>query len=216
MRYGLRMAAGCAAVVAALIVAGCGNPETASNVTPSAVTSTVTSTATATAAPTTVTVTDTATATPTSAARTPGGPCAITDLGVTLGAPEGAAGSSYSALTFTNTSFTSCTVSGFPTVAYVTGADSTQVGAVAAQDGAKGAAVTLKPGQSAAAQLQQVTVQNFPEDVCKLTDVTGLKVSLPGADGAVFVPQADRQGCAATELPGGQFQMSVQALAAAK
>lgn len=211
MRFNSRVVLAAGAVAGLAVLAACGDPNVANTATPAAVTTTVTATATETAAPTTVTVT--ATPASTSASTGAGGQCVIADLNVTLGQAGGAAGSTYSPLTFTNTGFEPCTIAGFPTVAYVAGADLQQVGGAAAPDGEKGAAVTLKPGQSASAQLQQVTVQNFPEEVCKLTDVAGLKVSLPGSDEAAFVPQADRQGCAAKELPDGQFQMSVQSIA---
>src|SRR5690606_39509206 len=85
-------------------------------------------------------------------------------------------------LTFSTTVFEPCTLEGFPEVAYVAGDDNHQVGAAAAENADAGPAVTLKPGEPAVANLQEVTVQNFPEDVCDPTPVTGLRVSLPGGE----------------------------------
>lgn len=212
MKLGLRVATAGAAVLFVVGAAACGNPESATNVSSSAAPSTVT--VTADAEPTTVTVTAQPTETSQPSAE-PGGSCTLADLSIALGEPSGAAGSAYFALTFTNTSFAPCSLEGFPTVAYVTGDDSHQVGAAAAEDGDKGAAVSLKPGDHASAQLQEVNVLNFPEDVCTPTAVTGLRVTLPGGNtgsDSAFVPQNDTTGCAAETLPGGQFQMSVQAI----
>jgi len=215
MRLGLRIATATAAVAFVAGIAACGNPNSAADLTPTADTATVTVTSTVDQ-PTTVTVTAPDQAATQTTGQTAGdGHCTLATLNVSLGEPEGAAGSSYYPLTFTNTGFQPCTLEGFPEVAYVAGDDSRPVGAPATQNGDAGAAVTLKPGERAVANLQEVTVQNFPADVCDPTPVTGLRVSLPGSDDAAFVPQQDRTGCAAKELPGGQFQMSVQAIATA-
>lgn len=210
MRLGLRIATAAAAVAWVAGIAACGNPNTTADLTPAADTSTVTVTSTVDHA-TTVTVTAQPTAT-TTAESAADGHCTLATLDISLGEPAGAAGSSYYPLIFTNTGFQPCSLEGFPQVAYVAGDDSHQVGDAAAQDGEAGPAVTVKPGEHAVANLQEVTVQNFPEDVCDPTAVTGLKVSLPGSEDAAFVPEQDRTGCAAKNLPGGQFQMSVQAI----
>lgn len=215
MRLGLRFATAAAAVACVAGIAACGNPNTTDDLSPAADTATVTVTSTA-EVPTTVTVTaEPATSTTaTTSGASDDGHCTLATLNVALGEPEGAAGSAYFPLTFTNTGFEPCTLEGFPEVAYVAGDDNHQVGAAAAENGDAGPAVTLKPGEQAVANLQEVTVQNFPEDVCDPTPVTGLRVSLPGGEDAAFIPQQDRTGCASEELPGGQFQMSVQSIAA--
>lgn len=215
MRLGLRIATAAAAVACVAGMAACGNPNSSADLSPAADTATVTVTSTVDQ-PTTVTVTAQPTGTTTGTTTGEGaddGHCTLATLDIALGEPEGAAGSSYYPLIFTNTGFQPCTLQGFPGVAYVAGEDSHQVGAAATQNGDAGSAVTLNPGEHATANLQEVTVQNFPDDVCDPTAVTGLRVSLPGSeDDAAFVPQQDRTGCAAEELPGGQFQMSVQAI----
>lgn len=163
-------------------------------------------------------VTTTVTASPTSDTATTepdGDHCTVADLDFALGDPEGAAGSTYYTLTMTNSGMRTCTLQGFPVVQYVAGDDGHQVGAAAADNGENGKLVTLKPGDRATATIQQVVVQNFPEDVCDPTEVRGIRIYAPGDDKAAFIPQEDRQGCAVEELPGGQFQMSVTAVAAA-
>lgn len=215
MNRGLRIATAGAAVLFIVGVSACGNPDTVGSTSSTLAASTVTVTDTATAQPDTVTMTAQPTESTTALATDAGGKCTLADLSISLGEPSGAAGSVYYALTFTNTSFTTCTLEGFPQVAYVAGDDSKQVGGAAAENGDAGTTVTLKPGEHAAAALQEVDVLNFPEDVCTPTAVTGLRVTLPGgaADSdSAFVPQDNTTGCAAETLPGGQFQMSVQAI----
>ncbi|MEO7124691.1 MAG: DUF4232 domain-containing protein [Nakamurella sp.] len=210
MKLGLRIATAGAAALCLVGMAACGNAASATDTTPATNTSTVTVTSTV-QQPTTVTVT----ATPTeSKAPTvaPGGHCTLADLNISLGEANGAAGSTYFPLTFTNTSFQPCSLTGFPKVSYVAGDDNHQVGGEAAQNGTAGPAVMLTPGKSASADLQEVVVMNFPDNVCTPTAVKGLRVSLPGDTAAAFVPQQNQTGCAAKTLPGGQFQMSVQAI----
>lgn len=153
------------------------------------------------------------TATETSGANA-GQPCVTANLKASLGEPEGAAGSSYYTLTFTNVGTVSCTLQGFPGVSYVTGESGTQVGASAAWDGTKGSAVTVLPGGTATAQLQEVDVYNFPPSVCDPTGIRGLRIYPPGEKSALYVPQQGGVGCKADPLPGGQFQMSVKTITA--
>ena len=56
--------------------------------------------------------------------------CHTSDLDVSVGDPDGAAGSVYRQLTFTNSSDSDCTISGYPGVSLVADGD-TQVGAAA-------------------------------------------------------------------------------------
>lgn len=140
--------------------------------------------------------------------------CATADLDIGLQMDGGAAGSVIYDLTFTNTSDTTCTLHGFPEVSYVRGNAGVQVGAPAAKDGKIGKTVTLAPGDTARAMLQQVDVYNFDADTCHPVKVRGLRVYPPGQDKAAFVPQQGATGCDTDQLPGGQFQMSVQTITA--
>lgn len=159
-------------------------------------------------------MTDSASSSAAGGAGTSGSVCRTADLSITLGKPGAAAGSTYYPLVFTNTGSTACTLHGFPGVSYVAGDDGHQVGAPAAWVGDKGRAVTVEPGKTATAQLQEPNVHNFPDDVCDPTPVRGLRVYAPGDTRAAFVPQDGAVGCAAKSLPDGQFQLAVKAITA--
>jgi hypothetical protein len=74
--------------------------------------------------------------------------CNSATLSVTLGPSEGAAGTVYAPLRFSNRAGRSCVIQGFPGVSYVTGDRGDQVGQAAQRDGAPGRPVTLSPGTS--------------------------------------------------------------------
>ncbi len=83
----------------------------------------------------TVTVTATAPApgSPSAVTPSPSGPqpCAATDLKLTVGAANGAAGTIFYPLDFTNTSGSACTMFGYPGVAFVSSPGGSQIGAPA-------------------------------------------------------------------------------------
>jgi hypothetical protein len=137
--------------------------------------------------------------------------CRSSDLTVSLGATEGAAGSVYRVLVFTNRGSRSCELLGFPGVSYVAGDDGHQVGPAAARDGDRGESVSIAPGRTASAQLRQVNVANFDAAVCQPTPVRGLRVYPPGETAAIFVPLGGT-GCAGTPS---DPQLTVQAVTAA-
>jgi hypothetical protein len=162
-----------------------------------------------TAAPTTTASVTTATTAPTSTTQAststssvPAGPpaCTTNQLAVTLGAGDGAAGSSYYALVFRNTGAATCILNGYPGVSYVTGSAGAQVGSPAARVPAPGATaqpVRVAPGDSAHATLREVNVGNYPAATCGPTPVLGLRVYPPNQTAAGFVPQATT-GCTQT------------------
>lgn len=156
----------------------------------------------ATPATTTAAATASHTATrPTGGAATPR--CTSAELTVTVGPGEGAAGSVYRPLLFTNAGNRTCELTGFPGVSYVAGDDGHQVGPAAAESGPRGGAVAMAPGKASAAQLQLVQVANFDPAVCRPTPVRGLRVYPPGETASVFVPM-DGTGCAGNP-PGPQL-----------
>jgi len=132
------------------------------------------------------------------------GLCKAGDVKLSLGQGDAGAGSLYRPLLITNTKPVPCTIQGFPGVSYVAGADGHQVGPAAFREGAKGNAVKLNQGQSAAADLQFVNVQNFDPAVCKPTEVTGLRVYLPQETASNFLPSPGT-GCAGDKIPGNQL-----------
>ncbi|GAA1953230.1 DUF4232 domain-containing protein [Amycolatopsis minnesotensis] len=139
-----------------------------------------------------------------SATKPDDGLCTAKDLKLALGRGDGAAGTVYRPLLFTNISDHACTVQGFPGVSYVTGADGRQVGAAAFRDGSKGPAVKLGKGQSAAAEIGFVNVGNYDAAACKPEPVRGLRVFPPQERDSLFV-EAPGTGCAGDQIPGNQL-----------
>jgi len=81
-------------------------------------------------------------------------PCPTTALKLTVGAANGAAGTIFYPLDFTNTSGSACTLYGYPGVAFVTSPGGSQIGAPAGRrTGAAPAVVTVAPGATATATL---------------------------------------------------------------
>jgi hypothetical protein len=138
--------------LAVAAVAGCSNSSGGSNntaSTPPVVTPTSTSSATASA-----TASPSPTPTPSFSSTVQASHrCATGQLRLSLGQSQGAAGSTFTPIVFTNASKHACTLYGYPGVSFL---DSTgaQVGVDATHDGGEEATVTLAPGQAANAQLQ--------------------------------------------------------------
>jgi hypothetical protein len=156
------------------------------------------------------TSTPASTTAPTTAAPGPpttvAGSCATTALRVSLGSGQGAAGSTYVNLLFTNTGSTTCTMAGFPGVSYVTGPGGTQIGQAAQRSGSSGTPVNLAPGAVASATLRQVNVQNYPAADCTPTPAAGLLVYPPGQITAAYVAfSAPGTGCATGTGAAGQL-----------
>jgi hypothetical protein len=138
--------------------------------------------------------------------------CRTSNLKLSLGKREGAAGSTYVQLVFTNTGRSACSLHGFPGVSYVTGDEGRQVGAAANWSGHKGSPVVVGPGEMATADLQETDIENFPAKACHPTKVRGLRVYPPGEKHALYVPQKGARGCAKKTLPDKQFQLSVHSI----
>ena len=114
--------------------------------------------------------------------------CATKDLTLSIGAGNGAAGSIYEPLRFTNNAASACTLDGYPGVSFVTEGSGDQVGAPASRNPQHPAkTVTLAPGASAEAVLQVVDHGNYGPDQCKATGVSGLRVYPPGNKDAAYV-----------------------------
>ena len=147
------IAAAALATVAAL-AAACGGS------TPSA---TPTKTVTVTASPQAPASSSPATATGTPAAPGGAAPCPTRSLGLKPGLSQGAAGSVYQVLDFTNISNVPCTLYGYPGVSLAGGHPVTQVGLGAAEDPTTPRKlVTLAPGQVANALLRIVRRAELP------------------------------------------------------
>jgi hypothetical protein len=140
--------------------------------------------------------------------KSPGGSgdrCKASEMTLSLGRGNQTAGTSYKSLVFTNKSTHTCSLGGFPGVSYVAGANGHQVGAPAVEEGARGAGVTMAPGQSASADIGFVQVHNYDPSACKPTAVRGLRVYPPGDTASMFVA-TDGTGCAG-KIPGAQLKV---------
>ncbi|GLY64045.1 DUF4232 domain-containing protein [Amycolatopsis taiwanensis] len=132
--------------------------------------------------------------------------CKSADLRLSLGRGEGAAGTAYRPLVFTNVSDHQCVIQGFPGVSYVGGDDGHQVGAAAERQGTKGAPITLHKGESAFATVGFVTIENFDPAACQPQPVRGLRVYPPQETASMYL-DLPTTGCASDKIPGHQLSV---------
>ncbi len=138
--------------------------------------------------------------------------CRSGNLRLSIGAGNGAgAGSTYPSIQFTNSGSTACVISGFPGVSYVSGSDGHQVGAPAARSGSAGSAVTLQPGSTASAIVQEANAADFDATDCQPVQVRGLRVYVPGDTAAMYLPFGQPRTACSDVKTG---QMSVQTVKA--
>jgi len=176
---GLALAAGCSASSTSSAPASSPPSTSAPASTPAATSAPATTTA-----PAAGSSTPSGTANP--AAAGPG--CASQDLRAGTGTGEGAAGSVYQVITFTNTGTTPCTLQGYPGVSLAGGSPLAQVGAAAdRQSGEKAAVVTLQPQGVASATLRIVEAQNFPASKCDATPTTSIKIYPPNQTAPIYL-----------------------------
>lgn len=126
--------------------------------------------------------------------------CATQDLRVALGAVEGAAGSAYVPIEFTNISGAACTLYGYPGVSLLAGTPLAQVGAAASRStAAPSSLVTLAPGQTGNALLRVVDALNYPTATCSPTPTTQLRVYPPNQTASVDLAFKST-GCSSTSV----------------
>jgi hypothetical protein len=107
--------------------------------------------------------------------------CPTTALRVSVGSANGAAGSIYYPLDFTNVSGAACSMYGYPGVSFVAGVDGGELGGAAVRNATFGPSlVTLSPGAVAHASVQVVVAQNYPTSRCKPVTAHWLRVYPPG------------------------------------
>jgi hypothetical protein len=180
------------ALLLAGFVAGCGSGTPAAA---PATTVTVTSSAAASTAAGT-----SAAATPSTGTTTTGGSapaaCPTRSLAVKLGLSQGAAGSIYQVLDFSNISDSTCTLYGFPGVSLAAGSPVKQIGLAASEDHSSARVlITLAPGAVANALLRVVQAANFPPSRCDLKNATFLQIYPPNQTTPVYV-KYKAQACA--------------------
>jgi hypothetical protein len=180
---GQRLLAVCCLTSLALLAAACGSSAP-------------------TATPTrTVTVTVTPTSPPTSASPASSGPqpCATTSLKLAVGQANGAAGTIFYPLDFTNTSSSACTMYGYPGVAFVSSPGGSVIGAPAKRRSPPvPALVTLAPGATVHATLAVSDVLIGNNCVHKV-QVKWVQVYPPDQFSALFA-RLNRPGCADKSL----------------
>jgi eukaryotic-like serine/threonine-protein kinase len=141
------------------------------------------------------------------------GPCPAPGLRMTVGTGQGAAGSVYFPLEFTNTSGRTCTLYGYPGVAYTAStAPGSQVGAAADREtGRPATVVTLAPDATASAVLRMVNVDAYPASSCGPVSVSYLQVYPPGQTSAAYLPYTwyTGKGCSRPV-----FQLGISTVAA--
>lgn len=122
---------------------------------------------------------------PASAASAVIGRCASGQLAVWVNADSanGAAGSTYYHLDFTNTGRSTCHLYGYPGVSAVTGTG-VQLGSAAGRNSVAPARyVNIAPGGTAHTILQAVDTGNYPRAKCEPVTASRLKVYPPGDTG---------------------------------
>jgi len=177
------LAAGCLIPVAAFLAVACGSAGTG-------------------AAPTkTITVTTTPSSpTPAAPASSGTSQCTTADLRLTVGAANGAAGTIYYPLDFTNASGSACTMYGYPGVAFVSSPGGSQVGAAAGRRSSTAPTlVTLEPGATAHATLAVSDVLIGNNCPGHQVQVNWVQVYPPDQYSALFA-HLSRQGCADQSL----------------
>jgi uncharacterized cupredoxin-like copper-binding protein len=112
--------------------------------------------------------------------------CAFDHLSAKLTDGEGAAGSQYLTIRFTNTGRHSCVLDGHPGVSLVT-ASHRQVGLTAKRANDSVRTVRLDPGEKADAVLRITNALNYPKAQCKPTAVRALRVIPPDSTRSFYL-----------------------------
>lgn len=166
-----RTLAGAALPCVTVLAAGCGSSGSPAPAPTKTITVRATPAASASAAAGTP-------ATPTVAGAAPA--CPTRSLGLKLGSGQGAAGSTFQVIDFTNISNATCTLYGYPGVSLAGGKPVTQIGLAAAESHATARKlVTLSPGAVASAVLQIAHAVNFPAARCGLVTADYLQIYPP-------------------------------------
>lgn len=134
----------------------------------------------------------------------PAGPaeCATSDLKVAVGQSNGAAGTIFYNLDFTNNSASACFLRGYPGVSLVSAGSSagSQLGADAKRNSVTPSTqITLNPGEAAHAVLGIAEAGNFPASKCHIVSAHWLKVFPPDQTVAAYAPLTT-QTCSSTSV----------------
>jgi Protein of unknown function (DUF4232) len=120
-------------------------------------------------------------------------PCTHAQLRLHVGPADGAAGTIFYPLTFTNVSARACTLRGYPGVSSVRGSQGVQVGDPARRERFPVHRVRLRArGGKATAVYGQVDVGVFSRSLCRPVRTRGLRVYAPNQTRAFFAPLRHR------------------------
>jgi len=115
-------------------------------------------------------------------------PCPTSSLQAKLGLSQGAAGSIYQVIDFTNISNVTCTLYGYPGVSMAGGSPVTQIGAAATENPATPRQlVTLAPGAVGNALLRIVQPGDFPVSKCAPVNATSLQIFPPNQTTPIYL-----------------------------
>ncbi|WP_211439090.1 DUF4232 domain-containing protein [Corynebacterium glutamicum] len=195
----LRQALAIGSVGGLLVLSACGNSDSTSPTVSETVTEIVTETSASdsTAAPIESSPATSSDAVPSDAVPSEVVPkqCTTSELNISTGTQQGAAGSVLIDLNFTNAGSTDCTLHGFPGVSFVGMDNGTQIGAPAVREGDAFPAVTLGPGENTIAAVKISRAENYDLDACSLQPVDGLRVYPPGETASAYLPLEGFNGC---------------------
>ena len=200
--------AGLVMVVAAAAVAGCGS-QSASSLSSSPAATSGSSGSAGAAASSAASSPASSAAAPTGHASSaavnpnvPAGPpgCATRDLKATVGIAQGAAGSVYQVIDFTNIGTASCSLYGYPGIALAGGSPVNQIGAAASRSPQAGPTlVTLTPGSVANSLLRITQAQNYPTSKCGPVPSTYLQIYPPNQTTPIYLGYKST-GCSETSV----------------
>jgi Protein of unknown function (DUF4232) len=123
--------------------------------------------------------------------------CTTSDVKVSINAGNGAAGTIYYELTFTNTSMGNCTMDGYPGV--VAAGMNGDLGASAVREAANFSTVTVTPGAKVSAQLAYKDAKTT-EMGCNMAQASELKIIPPNRFDSLTVP-FNGQVCSSMTVP---------------
>ena len=191
--------AGLAMVVTAAALAGCASSSPSSSsssvTTPAAPASSSAAPASSSASPGSA---SSAAVNPNTAAGPPA--CATRDLKATVGVAQGAAGSVYQVIDFTNIGTASCSLYGYPGVALAGGSPVTQIGAAASRSTQTAASlVTLAAGATGNVLLRITQAENYPSATCNPVASTYLQIYPPNQTTPVYLGYKST-GCSSTAV----------------
>ena len=116
--------------------------------------------------------------------------CATAQLAIKfVNKPNGAAGTIYYPIQFTNNGTQACTLRGYPGVSAVTSSGG-QIGNSASRSGTPVKTVTLAPKKSASSMVGFVQTANFPAAKCKPVTAKGLRIIPPNQAKSVTIKRS--------------------------